>query len=145
MPGQVCLDASIIIKLFLPEADSDKAARLIELLQGQRLEFVAPSLLTYEVISAFHKNVAENYLTPEQGHSALALFAGRRFSLFLPDALHELAWELADRCGQVVLYDAYYLALAETLDCDYWTADQRFYTAALPHSTRVHLLRDYAA
>lgn len=37
---------------------------------------------------------------------------------------------MADQLRQDAAYDAHYLALAETLNCDLWTADERFYRAA---------------
>ena len=43
--------------------------------------------------------------------------------------LHRRALELASRLKQGAVYDAHYLALAESLGCELWTADQRFYRA----------------
>lgn len=37
-------------------------------------------------------------------------------------------------------FDAHYLALAEELDCEFWTADARFYRAATPTADRIRLL-----
>ena len=31
--------------------------------------------------------------------------------------------------GRASTYDCYYLALADSMDCEYWTADERFYDA----------------
>ena len=44
--------------------------------------------------------------------------------------LDRLALRWAGRLGQTVAYDAHYLALAETLGCDFWTADRRLAEAA---------------
>ena len=51
----------------------------------------------------------------------------------------ELAWEL----HQPAAYDAHYLALAEILDCEMWTADDRFFRAASSTSGRVRRLADF--
>ena len=39
--------------------------------------------------------------------------------------LDRMALRWADRLGQTVAYDAHYLALAETLGCDFRTVDRR--------------------
>ena len=44
--------------------------------------------------------------------------------------MHVTAMQLAGELRQGAAYDAHYLALAESLDCELWTADQRFYGAA---------------
>jgi len=46
------------------------------------------------------------------------------------DDLHERAWLLAEKLNRPTAYDAHYLALAELLQCDFWTADRRLYNAA---------------
>jgi hypothetical protein len=57
--------------------------------------------------------------------------------LLEPLQLHSRALELAGRLGQGATHDSHYLALAETLECDLWTADQRFRRAAGASVTRV--------
>jgi hypothetical protein len=37
------------------------------------------------------------------------------------------AWNLAQRLNQPKVYDCYYLALAELLACEFWTADERLF------------------
>ena len=37
--------------------------------------------------------------------------------------------EIASELGQGAVYDSHYLALAELLNCELWTADERFYRA----------------
>lgn len=59
--------------------------------------------------------------------------------------LHRRAIELAGRFRQRAVYDAHYLALAEDLDCELWTADRRFYEAVYGRSPFVRLLGEFAA
>ncbi len=61
-----------------------------------------------------------------------------------PD-LHRRAMELAQELGQGAAYDSHYLALAEILDCEMWTADERFYRSASPRATRLRLLNEFVA
>lgn len=46
--------------------------------------------------------------------------------------LVERAIEIAYATGQKATYDAFYVALAEMLGCELWTADERFWRAASP-------------
>ena len=52
--------------------------------------------------------------------------------------------ELADQLQQGAVYDAHYLALAESLGCDLWTADARFSRAAGSGSVNVNWIGDLA-
>ena len=52
--------------------------------------------------------------------------------------LNYLALRWAERLGQTVAYDAHYLALAEVLGCDFWTADRRLAKAARAEVPWVH-------
>jgi len=40
------------------------------------------------------------------------------------------AYTWTRRLNRAVAYDSFYLALAERLDCDFWTADRRLVNAA---------------
>ena len=50
---------------------------------------------------------------------------------------------LAAELGQQAAYDAHYLALAEALNCRFWTADRPFFTAARLVTDRVRWLGDF--
>ena len=50
-----------------------------------------------------------------------------QIELLQPWNLHGKALEMASRFGQGAAYDAHYLALAESLRCELWTADEKFY------------------
>ena len=54
--------------------------------------------------------------------------------------LHRRALLLAGRLRQNAVYDAHYLALADTLHCELWTADAKFYRAAAPTISNVRWL-----
>ena len=40
--------------------------------------------------------------------------------------VHARAMQIAGQLRQGAVYDAHYLALADILGCEYWTADERF-------------------
>ena len=55
-------------------------------------------------------------------------------------ALHRRAARLADRLGLAAACDAHYLALAEMLECELWTADGRLARAVGPALPWVRLV-----
>ena len=57
--------------------------------------------------------------------------------------LHNRAIDLAVELNQRLAYDSHYLALAEALDCEFWTADQPFYRAARNSYPRVQWIGNY--
>ena len=59
--------------------------------------------------------------------------------------LHARAMQIAGQLRQGAVYDAHYLALADILGCEYWTADERFYRAAAPINQRVRWIGEFAA
>ena len=56
-------------------------------------------------------------------------------SLYTDDDLHDRAMDFAGRFRLPAAYDSHYLALADRLGVEFWTADQKLYntvSAALP-------------
>lgn len=66
-------------------------------------------------------------------------------SLELREALelHGRALELAHELQQGAVYDAHYLALSESLDCELWTADEKFFRAASPMAENVRWIGEF--
>jgi len=63
--------------------------------------------------------------------------------LLYPAGLHQRAWELARRYNRPQAYDSHYLALAEILGLELWTADERLYNAVHHDLLWVKWLGDY--
>jgi predicted nucleic acid-binding protein len=123
----VCVDASFLVKLLTPEAHSERADALwAGWLEGE-VHVFAPVLLAFEVTSVLRKKVQRGLLSEARGREAVEAFAELAGSLELisPEGLHRRAWQLAAENRQPNLYDSYYVALAELLDCPLWTADER--------------------
>ncbi len=62
-----------------------------------------------------------------------------------PPGLRARVLELASLLRQGAAYDARYPALAETPDCEFWTADERFYRVAVPVALYVRWIGEFAA
>ncbi len=139
----VVVDASLVFKWLVEEEDSDDAEALLEHWQGQRIAPIAPSLMLFEVANALHRRVTRAGLTIEL---AALLIESRLIPLMLLNnapEVHRRALELASELGQGAVYDCHYLALAEILDCEMWTADERFYRSASPMVSRLRLLNEF--
>ena len=61
-------------------------------------------------------------------------------TLVYTDDLLDAAWEIGVRLKSAVLYDCFYLALADLLDAPLWTADKRLYQEVKGEWSGVNLL-----
>ncbi len=120
----IVLDASVMLKWFLVEVDSEKAIALRNQYLRNEFEIVIPDLLFYEIASAlrFKKsvNVDETYLI-------LTTFFDFNMKVVTPSLnLFQKSIPISQDF-EVSLYDSTYLALAIELDCYLITADEKFY------------------
>jgi len=113
------VDASVVIKWFVPEVHSDAARRLL----AYRHDYVAPDLLFAETANTIWKKVRRGELSPGNGER-LVRDVGRVAVETVPcRALAAEACALAIAVGHTV-YDGMYLALAVRLDTRMITADE---------------------
>lgn len=135
----IVVDASLTIRTLRPStssahawfSDPDRATARI----------MAPDLWVSETVSAVRRMVFARQLTPSEGVRALdALFALGIETVPLTISLCRSALEWAARLGQARAYDSIYLALAEHLHAEFWTADRRLANRAQQcGATWVHL------
>ena len=123
----VCVDAGVLIKLVMAEEDSDRADALWEQWKEDGVKVVAPALLLFELTSVLRKKVHRGLLEPEEGKRAFDTVHRLPVQVLAPSDLHRRAWELATRFNRPAAYDAHYLALAEMMNCEFWTADERLF------------------
>jgi predicted nucleic acid-binding protein len=141
--SQVCVDINVALKLTLPEEDSIKAQRLWSNWVEAGTEIVAPPLFLFEGTSTLCTLVQRGQITSEEGWRMLHALQAHRVHLIYPEDLHERALALALRFGQSQAYDAHYLALAESLGCEFWTADGRLYRTVRDALPWVRWLTEY--
>lgn len=126
MAPRVVIDASVGLGLVLHEAYTDAAYRLMgHLAQGQA-HLVVPALWDYECLSALRAAVFLQKIPAAAAREALgALWDLAPERIGPRRELHESALLWAERLGQRKAYDAQYVALAEALEAELWSADQR--------------------
>ncbi len=125
----VVVDASLLIKLWVPENLSEKAVRLQAAWADSGVERFAPSLIDYEIVSALNRKLLSGALSADQVDSALELAFEDSLQIIDTNDMHRDALRIARRLGLHSTYDAHYLAIADDLDCEFWTADERLYNA----------------
>ncbi|MEJ5197962.1 MAG: type II toxin-antitoxin system VapC family toxin [Anaerolineae bacterium] len=138
----VCIDASLLIKLVIPEPYSEEVEALWQGWARYSTQRVAPRLLFYEITSVLRKKVYRRLLTDDEAEMALERALAFRIELIDPADLHKRAWAVARRLNQPAAYDSHYLALAELLECPFWTGDERLFNAVHEALTWVHWVGD---
>lgn len=133
----ICLDASLLLKLVLPESDRPQVRRLWDQWADRREVICAPWLFLFEVHSVLRQNVTRGVLSAGEGKAAWALVQGLGIQIRHEEGLWDLAWALAQEYQRPTTYDMTYLALAQILDCDLWTADRRLVLALGGREPRV--------
>ena len=144
MNGIVVVDASLAFKWLVRETNSDQAQAISRSWANGGIQTAAPHLLPVEVANALHRRVLQAELTEENALRLPEHLLASGIELREDPNLHARALRIAGQLGQGAVYDAHHLALAETLGCDYWTADERFYRAAAPVSQRVRWMGEFA-
>jgi predicted nucleic acid-binding protein len=125
-PRRVVIDANLAVALVVPLPYSERAIGRMESWRISRTKLYIPALWEYEVASALRKAISGGLLTQEKAELALEYLLQLGFERIEPDLeLHRQALRWAERLGQVVAYDAAYLAAPEYLGAELWTADRR--------------------
>ena len=138
-PATAVVDASVVAKWFLPEADTESAVLLRARHVSGDLRLVAPDLLVYEVANAlrYHPQVGSDRLAEHMED----LFA---FDLGLEPTSETSIMatvRAAFRLGLSV-YDAMYISLAERLDAALYTADESMLRASGSRGHHVRSVRE---
>ena len=143
MSESVVVDASLAVKWLVDEDDSDKAHAVLQSWVAQDITRIAPHLMPFEVANALHQRVLRGELTVGDSARMITRLLASRLELHQPPSLYVRALQLASELKQAAAYAAHYLALAESVGCELWTADERFYRAASPSIENVRWLREF--
>lgn len=128
------IDASVVLKLFIPETHSEPALRVKH--AATRLH--APALLTLEVANVLSKKRRRGEVPEPEIEAIWHAFRLAPIRRHADDTLVLAAFDLAHLTKES-LYDNLYLALAIKLDIPFLTADQKFYRALQGTPYRNHL------
>lgn len=142
MSDVVVVDTSLAFKWLFNEKDSDRANALAEDWVTGGTRIAAPCLMPSELANALHRRVVAGELTVDEAARSLERLLSSTIELHHVPELTRRTLELASQLGQGAVYDSHYLALAESLDCELWTADARFFRAAQGSADNIRHLGD---
>ena len=137
----VVVDASLAVKWLVSELDSDIAEQLLREWARDNVEIAAPMMILTEVSNALFKKVRTQVISSGDVGRLLDLFMDSGITFQESVIMHKRAIGLALSLGEQDSYDCHYLALADSLDCEFWTADRAFYDVAHEEFPRVRYIR----
>jgi len=132
------LDASVIIKWYFEEQDSEKTIRIRDLYRNYIIEIIVPDLLYYEITNAIRFN--RNITAREKIRIIKNLFEINLETKVLDTQDFIDALNSADKYDTTI-YDTIYYILAKKLNGKYITADQDFYSKV--NDKNVELLENW--
>ena len=124
--GSVVVDSNIAFASIIQVPYTPTARKLVGRWTVEDIDLAAPVLWEYEIVSALRKFIYSGHIEQENAFEALKQIFSMDVTIVAQTLeSHILALQWAERLGQFVAYDAQYLALAEQLSADFWTADRR--------------------
>ena len=135
---QLVVDASVAVKLVVPEHDTPVADAV---LRAHRHGLIAPDLMLAECANVIGRAARRRDVEEHEAIGGMEELQSSVLKFHSADMLVSHALQLA-----LVLrhpaYDCFYLALALQLDCRLLTADERFATRAIDYKSHIWLLGD---
>lgn len=127
---KVVVDASYLLKIFLPEDKSKEAEEQWKSWIEESVEIVAPTLIVFEVSSVLRNKVYRGVLEKDDAKEIVNQLRHLDLTLIYIEELLEEAWEVSFILKSPTLYDCFYIALSRFLDVALWTADKKLYNSA---------------
>ena len=119
---KIVLDASVVAKWFIEEADMEKAIEIRDKFVRGEIEILVPSLLIYEIGNVFLKHPAKNSRDVENDFRALFDIGMEIVGINKPEIkdIHKNAKHFG-----IIFYDAVYVTLALKEGCKLIIADKK--------------------
>lgn len=140
-PSPICVDASFVVRLIL--STEDQGSSLLpywDRWEAEQRQIVAPSLFRYEITNAFYRYQRAGMRSADITERALTLALSLPIQFRDVPEIHRQALRIAARFRLPAAYDAHYVALAEQLECELWTADQRLFNTVGGELSRLRLV-----
>jgi predicted nucleic acid-binding protein len=142
----VVVDANILIAFGLADEPLHaQANQILSAWQTTKEHLTAPRLFRSEITAVVRKAVYQQRITSEQGRVMLSQLLIYPMEFHEDDDLLKEAYELAVHFNRPRAYDAQYMALAERLQCDFWTADERLVNSTQGQFSHIRWLGNWSA
>ncbi len=122
----IVVDASVLANVIGDDGPDGERARREVRAAG---DLAAPDLVDPETVAVLRKRWLAGSITDDRFAVAVRDLEDLDLDRYPALRLMRRAWEL---CANVTPYDAAYVALAEVLGCELWTADKRLAKAPGP-------------
>lgn len=124
------IDSSLFIKAHIMNPDQALCLTILNKLKKSKL--IVPTLWFYEVTSVMAKIVYLKQINKEESKSILRQAMALDVEVIEPDEIqNSLALEWAFRLKRGSAYDCFYLAISDSLNVPFWTADKRLYNSLM--------------
>lgn len=127
----IFVDANVVVEVLSATSPSSFGDLWDEWLR-RRSVMTAPRLIRYELVNVINKSRRAKVISDATALDLMDAMLKLPIKLADTESMHIRALALAARFDLPATYDAHYLALAEELNCEFWTADKRLARAVLP-------------
>lgn len=145
MASRVVVDSGVLLATVLDEPLSAKAEALLKSWAARSFVMVAPTLCQYEIIAAMRKHAYRGTQSTADALRGRDIVLSYPVQYMIDDDLLRRGYDLATQYNRPTAYDSQYLAVAERLQCEFWTADERLYNALNQELTWIRWLGNFAA
>ena len=132
MTRVLCLDTSVWIPYLVPEVYQPQSRKLIAEALSLSIRLVAPAFAWAEVGSVLRKKTRMGVITAEEALGFFEDFCELPINYIEEEAIRAITWKIADKYGLCTLYDAAFLACAESVSAEFWTADAALVRQLMP-------------
>jgi predicted nucleic acid-binding protein len=140
----ICIDANFVVRLVCSHPSETIYINLWTEWKNNNYEIFAPTLFYYEVTNALYRMNRANQLTLEETNLALEYALELDVTLYGNIGLHRQADKLARKLNLSAAYDAHYLALAQILEVNFYTADKRLFNSVKDVFSWIYFVQDKA-
>jgi predicted nucleic acid-binding protein len=127
----IVVDADMAVRAVIHGESSSAYLARFERWHEEGVPVYAPAFWEAEVVSAIRQYAYRMEITSPEAHEAVDVFFDLHVEVVpLDKELCQNALRWAEKIQQSKVYDSIYLALAERLHADFWTADKKLAEAA---------------
>lgn len=126
MTRALCLDTSVLIQYLVPEEFQPQAEALVlEAVEGT-VRLIAPAFAWAEIGSVLRKKTRADLLSAQEAKGCFDDFCQLPIDYINTAQIRARTWEIGEQYQMPTLYNAAFLACAESVGADYqfWTADK---------------------
>ena len=137
---RVVVDASVLLKAyFRDEHGHDAAQELVKFYARGDYNFIAPSLITYELMNACSIAHRKGRINLDLAKEILEEMLSLEIKKEDVEPLRERILDISSQYNRSA-YDASYIALAEAEKCNFITADEKLYRTVSKHFPFIKVL-----